>query len=378
MFELVSSLDGVIAADPAEDVAANRKQVETWLKDPERSEDLKRNLAAYKALPQETRARLKQLDQSLHELNDEQHNRMRDVMGRYAIWYGRLPKEDRARIAAAPSGPERLKIVDEILDRQWQASLPKPDRERLAQASPEDRAKMLGDLRRAAENGRRFRAEAHRAAVEESLVAGLPGSNEFRDRIQICIDESLRPLLTEKEEERLNEAPPRSFRFFSVLNELSEGKFPLEFPGPAPAGKNKAIRYWHDLPPQIADKLPTPAPQAITKEEGKWPAFPKAVVEYARANKIDIPTNMLGPTRAEEMPPSVQRMIKDDLLAKLNDNEQRQLKNAEGKWPNYPRVVKQFADRHRVRIPGMVLVLPGERNAWQRMRDYKPPRPGPN
>ena len=361
-------------ADAPNDEASNRKRLETALRDSDRSDELKRNYLAFKALSETSRDRMRELDQGLHKLEDHQQTRLHDTMERYAAWLARLPKEDRERIDSAPVGTERLIVIDEILDRQWKELLPKSDRDHIAQANADDLPKLLAGLRKSEKDRRNLRNEAHRVAIEESLVSGLPlGQNEFRERIQICVDESLRPLLNDKEEARLNEAP-KSFRYFSTLTELSEGKFPMPMPGPAPAGQAKAIRYWKDLPPQIAQKMPNPPPDAITKEEGKWPQFPQAIADYARTNKIEIPLNLLGPTKADEMPPSVQKFIKEELLPKLNDNERRQLTNNEGKWPQYPKRVKELSDKHRLRVPGTVLVVPNERNAWQRVRDYKPNR----
>lgn len=364
------------AADMPGDESTNRKLLKTWLEDTEHADRLKRNLAAFNAMSRSDQARVRQLDKSLHDLDADTRARLQKVMERYVDWLARLPEADRERVEAAAPGAERLAIVTELLDHQWQESLPKYDRNRLAVAEPLERAILLDELRQREDDWRRMRSDSRRRAEEQAIVGNLPiSSQDFRSHVQQFVEESLRPLLSDREEGRLNSNPNKNnARYLALVAELAEGKQSLPFPGPAPSGKKKAYRYWKDLPPEIVKAFPVKdlnnPPPSITKADGKWPDLPLAVVEFARERTVEIPTGLLGPTRLNEMPPSVQKFVKDELMPKLTEAERKQLAAAESKWPDYPKAIKNLADRHLLPVPG--IALPGEREAWQRLRNFKP------
>jgi hypothetical protein len=50
----------------------------------------------------------------------------------------------------------------------------------------------------------------------------------------------------------------------------------------------------------------------------------------------------------------------------LTKPEAERLHNAEGKWPEYPRLLLELARRHDLVVPGMS--LPGPRGLWQQAR----------
>src|SRR5262249_46711297 len=160
--------------------------------------------ATFRGLSPAQQDRIRQLDKQLHELDAATETRLWAVMERYAGWLARLPAEDRQKIESTPAGPERLKAVDQILDRRWQEALPRPDRERLTGANPEEREQILGQMRKEEADRRKQRAEARRA-VEEAAAQGPSMSLQtFREALRHYVDESLRPLLSPDEEARLN------------------------------------------------------------------------------------------------------------------------------------------------------------------------------
>ncbi|MFL5328362.1 MAG: hypothetical protein ACJ8C4_05565 [Gemmataceae bacterium] len=363
---------GAWAVEWSVDETTNRKQLEAWLKDPDQAHRLQRNALAFRSLPHDVQDRLRELDKSLAEMDPAKRAHLLEVMERHAGWLGRLSSEERKRVNAASVGPERAQVIKEIIEQEWQESLPKPDRDKLASLDAEGKTHYLDQLRTEEEARRKLRADAHRIAEEETLLGALNfGQQDFRDRVQAA-EESLRPLLNKDEEARLINSKGNRHAF--VIAELSDGKLPIPFPGPAPAGKSKAIKSWKEVPQEIAKKFPVGDPPAtIAKAEGKWPELPMAVVEYAHDHKIEIDTSLLGPTRAEELPPHAKKFVQEELQSKLSEAEKQQLLAAEHKWPDYPKKVKELADRHRpLRVPG--LSLPGDPEAWRRLRNSRPGR----
>lgn len=362
------------AVDVPGDEAGNRKLLALWKTDPDHVARLKQNLKAFRSLPSDQQEQLRELERGLQQLHPSKQPRLRTVMENYAGWLSRLPEPDRQKVNDAAADPDRLRVVQEILERQWQESLPKPDQDKLAKASPDERAKLLEKLR--ADESERHKLRQHaRLMIEEAADFGPTpfAQPQFRERIMVYVEDSLRPLLIRTEEDRLNRALEQQMnRRFPVILELSEGRNPLPFPGPAPFGSNKAIRSWQDLPVSVTEKFPDAVPERIRNAEGKWPQFPLAVIAEAKERNVTLNWSLLGPTKQSELPLSVQKFVKDDLSSKLSESEKRQLIDAETKWPDYPRKVKELADKHRLPIPG--IALPGTREQW--LATFQRPRLG--
>jgi hypothetical protein len=340
-----------LAVDLPGDETTNKKQLALWQSDPVHIEKLRHNLAAFRGLSRDKQDVVRKLDKDLHDQDALERSRLRGIMERYAGWVARLSEDDRAELERAAPGLDRIRVVQKILDHQWQESLPRPDQEKLAKASPEERTKLLEQLRKEDEDRRKLRVLARRSA-EEAAVLGPMG--ERRERFSAFLDESLRPLLSEADEKRLNNLV-RTKQFFEVYNELAKAVDPLPFPGPVPPGaaKKKAVRSWDDLPADIAQKFPTPMPAEIVQAKGKWPDFALAIAKVAKEQHIDLPGRLLGPTRLEELPPSVRRFLDNVLILNLTDEEKQQLQAAEGEWPDYPKKIKELAGKHQLVVPGL-------------------------
>lgn len=359
------------AVDPPGDEATNRRLLALYKSDPEKLERLRQSVAAFRALPAAEQERLRQLDHQLHELKAPAQTRLRSVMERYAGWRARLPAEDRRRIDAAPPGDERLAIVVAILDRQWQASLPRADRDKLDAAGPMERTRLLAQLRKA-DNERQRQRVAARQAVDD-IAAG-----ELRERFRRYIDESLRPLLSDEDDARLNAVLPQGRpdfgkaskfnfdRYVSTLAELTEGRSPLPFPGTHPPARAKGLRTLADLPPELRRRLGNPPPAAVTAAERKWPQFPLAVQAALRSKGVEPPGTVFGPTQVDELPLSVRKAVHDELLDALTEAEREQLAAAAGKWPDFPQRIMELAARHSVRIPGLALPNRDQMQSWWR------------
>jgi hypothetical protein len=206
---------------------------------------LQRNLEAFYRLSPEMQARVRELDRALAAEDAATRQRLIGVMQRYAGWVQRLPPADRDRIAAAPPGPERLRIVRETLDQQWFAALPKAYRDEYA-AKPAERAALLEKWK--AED--RDRRAARDDALPDWSAMGLPpGLREIRDEINRYVREVLEPRLSEREKKRLQGALNISYRnYLTQVASLSESKN-LRPPGPPEAWRRLSERRPRIPPP---------------------------------------------------------------------------------------------------------------------------------
>jgi hypothetical protein len=89
------------------------------------------------------------------------------------------------------------------------------------------------------------------------------------------------------------------------------------------------------------------------------------VTAFARREGIALP-RQLGPCRPEELAAPVRQFLTDQLVPRLKPEEKKQLQEAEGEWPRYPRQVVELARRYQLRVPG--LGLPGPRQEWDKYR----------
>jgi hypothetical protein len=85
----------------------------------------------------------------------------------------------------------------------------------------------------------------------------------------------------------------------------------------------------------------------------------------ARRNGITLP-RQLGPCYPKQFDALVAQFIDRTLLPKLTDKEKDELKAAEGKWPEYPKTLLELSKKHGLEIP--LMRLPGPRELWEQAR----------
>ena len=107
---------------------------------------------------------------------------------------------------------------------------------------------------------------------------------------------------------------------------------------------------------------------------GKWPEFALAVVEEARRSNLSLPM-ALGPCRPGEFRPPIESFLVKTLLPKLTREEKESLKQLEGKWPEYPKRMIELAKKHDMPVPGVT--LPGSPKKWESTYQSQVPRMGP-
>src|SRR5262249_35135144 len=57
------------------------------------------------------------------------------------------------------------------------------------------------------------------------------------------------------------------------------------------------------------------------------------------------------PKRMSEFPVAVQQFLQENLLPRLSESEKKELERAQGRYPDYPRLVASLADRYPVLPP---------------------------
>jgi hypothetical protein len=140
-------------------------------------------------------------------------------------------------------------------------------------------------------------------------------------------------------------------------------------------GKNGPTKF-KDLPVEVQSKLSAkvmdPGQALMKKAEGKWPDYAITVTTITRRRSIRLPYE-LWPSRRTDLSAGVASFLDKKLLPALNDEEKTRLKNAESKWPLYPRTIQALAMQHRLQVPWQT--LPGKREFWDNYRPgkYRPP-----
>jgi hypothetical protein len=101
-------------------------------------------------------------------------------------------------------------------------------------------------------------------------------------------------------------------------------------------------------------------PREVRRAQGRWPEFAAEVTAYARAKDLTIPP--LGDCRKDQMPPEVIPVL-DKWEKELKKSEAgradlKALDEARGKWPDYPRMIVTLARKHRQPLVGWTLPTP--------------------
>jgi hypothetical protein len=346
----------------SDEMEQNRQLLEKWRADPERYARLQQDLRAFQAVPPERQERLRQLDRALREEDSATSARLQRVLERYVDWLRRLPEADRKQIEAAPTADERLRVIKAVRERQWLDQLPRATREELDRLPPAQRPARVASLH---QEQRAFRNEWHTAARRwEEIVQRRPSAlwQELQPQVKAWVTESLLPMLSPEEKERLLRCRGQWPAFPETLVELAN-KHPIRLPGPT-TGPSR----FEELPPGVQARLPKlkdAPPLFVRLVEGRWPDYAWAVTRHARNQKVRLP-RPLGPCRPGDFSPMVRDFLEGKLLPVLTAEEKDRLARAEGQWPQYPRQLHQLALQHGLEVPGMR--LPGPRFFWDRFR----------
>lgn len=365
-----AEVDGV--PDEAE---RNKMLLDQWRNDPDHLRRLQAEFKAFQALPKAQQEKYRQLDKALHQADPASQQRLWGVMERYYLWLESLPDRDRGRVNAARDNKDRLRIVQEICDRQWLDRLPEKDREDIEKLPAEKRKTEVARLRRT----ERERRLAWQKSFQQSRpLAKHDGPRparlgDFPTEVQTFFNELLAPMLTVREKESLAKAEGHWPALALTVLELNE-RHPIL---PAAANRTQITRY-QDLPEQMKSLLPRKRLinqglwPTLHRHEGRWPDFAIAFTELVRKDGKELPFQM-GACRPRDFSRPIQNFLTAKLDPALSESDRARLKETEGKWPEYPRLLHELAHSQNLVIPGMSLPGPGE--IWQAARNALPDVP---
>jgi phage anti-repressor protein len=199
--------------------------------DPER---LKQYLAAFRGLPPAAQERVRQLDKDIQDEDPGTRARLIGVMERYALWLSRLSDADRGRIQSAPAGPERLRVVRDVLEQQWLESLPPARKAQLTQATDEERKALVTRWHNEDRQREQDWAVSLRTTQEMAILGRDERMKTFREEVAKFVKNDLEPKLTPREKkgfQPVRDRVPSGYNFFHQVLVLSE-IHGLKPPGP--------------------------------------------------------------------------------------------------------------------------------------------------
>jgi hypothetical protein len=345
-----------------EELEANRRQLERWRADPEHYARLKRDLKTFTGLSPEGQGRLRQLDEQFRLQDPATQAHLWRVLDRYATWLDHLPPSQRQQVESAPDARTRLAVIRRLREEEWISRLPEVKSREVKNSSPEKRAALLAEFREA---DRRRREEWQRALQPRDDApwrrAPWRSQADLPADVRTYLTGTLIPLLSPEEKKALEDAEGQWPQFGQTLLKLAENH-PVGLPGPA-AGPITLKGLPEEFRPRVkrlkgADKI------RVDNAEGKWPDYAVAVSEVLR--KYGPLPQELGPCHPRDFSPAAKDFIEKRLIPKLDEPEKEKLREAEGRWPDYPRLLLDLARRHNLPVPGMM--PPGPRDFWERLR----------
>jgi hypothetical protein len=234
----------------------------------------------------------------------------------------------------------------------------------------EERAALLVQLRK---QDRDRRAEWQRVLRlrEEVLPPRFRPSRlqQFSPEVQAFVEKSLLPALTEEEQKRLQAVEGMWPAYARTLAQMAD-RHPIVLPPVDTPGVRRAEELPADFRRGLQEKLTDPQLRALQRAEGTWPAYALAIVDAAGQHHISLPAQPLGPATPEQYTAAVQELIRQ--LGQDAEAAQA-LQKARGRWPEYPRTIVQLARDRGLKVPGTS--LPGPPEMWDRLKAALPPVP---
>ncbi|MEZ6139579.1 MAG: hypothetical protein R3B84_03315 [Zavarzinella sp.] len=337
---------------------------------------LRRQLAFLLSLPVERQQQLQAIDQQFRELDagDQEHHK--EILKIFNQWLNSLPVENQKKIREAPTNEVKLGIIQQLREKDFLSQLPERQRTEV-QALPADiRGQKLAEIRTTASQNEQHWAITSRfwLDVRDGRTNNLI-PRDLRPQIDALI-KNLLPMVNSKEAadlDQLQRGDEETLALLVKLIELTE-KYPILPGGVGPANfadlspENQEYLRTHDQnfggPPDspIQGRAET---KDLKRAENKRPRFGEELAKYLRKKKLTLP-QPLGPTNRTEMPAMLQPAISnlERVLAKNQTNRLEELRAAEGKWPEYPKLVLELARQQKIHLPGVMLPgILGNKNA---------------
>lgn len=325
---------------------ADRPTLQQLQADPARYARLVQELRAFQNLPTEQQSRLRKIDKELNEANPAAVARLHRSLVRYVDWLDKLPESKRNYIESATEPAERLARIRQLREQEWIERLPKAQQDQIRSVTGESRVALIKKFK-VEEKQRRQDWQAATRHWDE-LQKGPPPTRrvELPSEARTFVDTVLLPRMTNADQERLKGVEGKWPAFMEMLTDLSDRYVP--FPGAARPKEPS------DLPEEMRKRIGALRPaqrQGLQAAEGKWPDYPQELLRVLRRRML---TPRLTPARPADFDEPVQQFIRNQLFPRLTADDTRQLSNAEGAWPDYPKAVALMAGKHNLIVPGML------------------------
>jgi hypothetical protein len=382
LFTLHSLLLTALVATAAHDAPLN----------PDDPAYLRRQYAWFQTLDPDRQQQLRKLHEDFLALEERDQARLARVMQSYNAWLAKLPDEDRQRVLTAPSAAARLDVVKQLRERDWVETLPRPFREESAKLDDDGRRQKVQEWR-AEEAERREQwavAVSHWSEFQSGKTPAV-FTGEAGGHLDAFV-EHLRENLSDAERRELDEARTAvvdfgNYFWYGLTTVRLADRHPVL---PGKVGPKtfdalpKAIKEYlfeHDAKHFRPAKGVAPGgdveARQLRQAEGRWPEFAVELTRYCQKKGLILPAQ-LGDCRKDEMPPEVRDFLTKTLEPQLRKTDAgkadlRALEDVQGKWPDYPRLIVDLAKKYRQPIPGWT--LPGPPQMWDKFRAAKG-RPG--
>ncbi|MFM7148995.1 MAG: hypothetical protein ACKO23_04050 [Gemmataceae bacterium] len=355
---LLLAIPLVLAAreTPESIMESNQKRLDKLRIDPEQYQRLVANWQSFKKQSPARQQQLRQLDQQLHDLDRADLNRLWAVLDRYHSWLEKQEPDVRKRLTASGDPSKRLALLKEIRRREWVEMLPSSVRDKWQKLPADQQEGKLQEIR---EEQERIQQLWRRGAVQPNEPTLRPSTlRELPAEVRAYLDE-LMPRLSAEEKDRLKQSEGKWPDLPRTIRELSEAHPNL------PPLRSGPITKWSDLPGEVRQSLELldrrKVKQVVRQLPARWPEFALEVHRIIQREGLTSPP--LGASNIVEMPPEVQRAMKDILYPRLGPMQRETLRKLEGRWPEFPLTLLRFAREKGVSLPGMS--PPGPPELWE-------------
>ncbi|HKB01195.1 MAG TPA: hypothetical protein VKD90_03200 [Gemmataceae bacterium] len=351
---------------------------------------LRRQYAWFQTLDPTRQQQLRKLHEDFLALDAQDQARLTRVMQSYNGWLAKLSDEDRRRVLAAPSAAARLEAVRQLRERDWVDTLPRPYREEYERLDEDARRPKVQEWR-AEEAERREEwavAVRHWSEFQSGKTPGV-----FTGEALGAFVDHLRENLSDAERRELDDAriafdDGNYLGYAFVIIRMADrhpvlpGRIgPKDFDSLPGSVKDYLVK--HDPKHFRSPKGVIPGGDGDAKEvrraQGRWPEFAVELTRYCQRKGLVLP-DQLGDCRKDDMPAEVRDFVTRTLEPQLKRTEAgktdlRTLEEAQGKWPEYPRLLVELAKKHKVPFPGWALPAQWDRFRAAKNRSGLVPRP---
>ena len=356
-----------IAQPNAEELEVRRRLAELR-KHPQQLARLRENLQVYLHLPQKRREAITKLDHDLHEVPAKKQERLWTTLERYAEWLDELAQKDpKAYLAIkeAPDSTTRLALIKDQRDREWMDLQPKKQRDQWAKLEGAVRVEFVAKLRQDELQKHQQWLIAKRFWKELESKQPMPSRpSDFSDKVKKYVEDYLMPLLPPRERKRLTDAEGSWPDYPQALVELARRQ-------------PSALLRVKD-PPQKFKELPDPVRRRLVERKDKkggaftafklskeiqqyeGASFASKVVEIARReNRLPFNYEFWASDDKSLLPP-MRDFVANKLHAAIDQAEKRKLADSMGKWPDYPLMIQELSQKHKLQPPWHFLPEPSQ------------------